>query len=238
MGNLARFTGTLKDIDTVHLFDDFQADLNAGLWSTVISDIGTAAVGDARKGILTVLASDASVADNDELYVYTANELFLFAAGKPLYGKAYIQYAEGNTDDNNVIFGFQNAVAANSLADDGGGPRATGSYAVIYKVDGGTVWRCQSRNGSEVTDSISATTAGGSAYQLLEIEVADYTPTRCQITYKVDGQFLKFSNGQPIVHQLLVAAATEMALVLGAKNGANTTVVTLLCDYLYAHQLR
>ncbi len=238
MGNLARFPQVLKDIDTVHLFDDFQADLSTTLWATLISDLGTIPVNDARKGILTILPSDASVADNDEIYLYTANELFLFAAGKPMHCRGYIQYTEGNTDDLNVIFGFQNAVAANSLADDGGGPRATGSYAVIYKIDGGTVWRCQSRNGSEVTDSISSTTAGGSAYQLLEIEVADYTPTRCQITYKVDGQFLKFSNGQPIVHQLLVAASTEMALVLGCKNGANSTVETVLCDYLYAHQLR
>ena len=41
--------------------------------------------------------------------------------------------------------------------------RASGTVFAIYKVDGGTTWLVESRNGSTVTRNTSSTTAGGSA---------------------------------------------------------------------------
>ena len=237
MGNQLSFFDFEECWDTFALHDDFEGDVDTFRWVVTASDSGSALVGDATKGILTILPSDGSVGDNDETYISSVNELFLFAAGKPMTARALIQYTEINTDDANIIFGFMNAAVADSIGDAGAGPRATGSLAVIYKVDGGTVWRCQSRNGSEVTDSISTTTAGGSAWTTLEIIVHDYTTTRAQITYKVDGVFLKDSNNVVIKHTLLVAAATEMDLVIGVKNG-DTTLETLLVDKIMAKQLR
>ncbi len=229
----------MRDWDTTILVDcDFTEDIDSAVFTVTSADGGTAVVGDARNGIVTVLPSDGSVGDNDECYIQTANETALLLAGKPIYGRAYLQYTEGNVNAANVIFGFMNAPIANSLIDDGGGPRVTGTLAVIYKIDGGTVWRCQSRNGTETTDTVSTTTAGGANYSLLEINIHDYTSTKVQITYKVDGTYLKDSNGKVIIHTLLVAAATEMAMFAGQKNGGISIVESLLIDRLYGHQLR
>ena len=139
----------------------------------------------------------------------------------------------------NVIFGFMSGVGANALIDYGGGPAAATTLAVIYKIDGGTTWRVQARNGTEFYDTITTTTASDSAYHLFEIRLHDYTPTRVQITYTIDGQFLKDSVfNKPIVHQLLVASSANMALVWGMKNGEVSTVEQLLVDRVYADTLR
>jgi len=54
----------------------------------------------------------------------------------------------------NVGAGFQNAVGANSLIDDGGGPKVSGSTLMIFKVDGGAVWKCASScNGTSTTST-------------------------------------------------------------------------------------
>ena|SRR3990167_5868202 len=235
-----RWTQPLTEWDMSVIDDDFLEDIATARWTKTTTDSGTIDVGDGRKGIATFLPSDGSVGDNDEVYLACVNEVFLIAGnpGKPIYGRGLIQFTEGNTDDLNVCFGFANAIAADWLIDDGGGMRASGTQAAIYKIDGGTVWRCYSRNGTETTDTVSTTTAGGSAYQTLEILIHDYTRTSCQIAYKVDGAFLKDTNGATIKHTLLVASAGEMQFGMGAKNGGAGTVETLLADRLYAHQLR
>ncbi len=154
---LARYTAPLYDLDTMIVYDDFTLDSSSTFWTDQLTDSGTITVGDVRNGIASLTPSDGSVADNDEAYRYTPNALFLHVANKPMYGRAYIQYAEGDVSHANVMFGFMSSPGQNMIVDDGGGPKASGSCSVIYKVDGGTVWRAQSRNGSEFTDSISVT---------------------------------------------------------------------------------
>lgn len=244
MSNEAHWTDNLTTWDTMVIQDDFTETVSTARWTTTATDSGTATTGDNAGGVLTVLPSDASVANNDEIYVATAKQPYLIAGGsgtgKPIYGRARMLFLEaGSNNASNVIFGFMSTVTANALVDDGGGPASATTDAVIYKVDGGTVWRCQSRNGSEYTDTISTLTASDTAYHLFEVIIKDYTPTRCQITYKVDGQFLKDSvYNKPIVHQLLVASAAQMSIFFGMKNGETTTVETLLVDRAYASQLR
>ncbi len=239
--NLASLTAPLIGVDTMTLFDDFNETLSTIKWATTLTDNGTALTGNNRKGVLTILPSDGSVGDDDEAYVASVNNVFLYANSAPIYGRAFIQYTEGDVSHANVCFGFMSTVAANAIVDDGGGPRASGSTAVIYKVDGGTVWRCQTRNNSVSTDTVSTTTAGtASAYTLLEILIHDYTNLpgsgQVQVTFKVNGTFLKDSNGIVIKHTVLVASASAMSLWIGMKNGETVTVETLLVDYLYAHQ--
>lgn len=232
-----RFTAPLWNLDTFHIFDDFWQDQSDINWVDTVTDLGSVAMGDAAGGIVTLTPSDGTVADNDEAYLASPNELFIFADAQPIYGRARLQFTEANTDDANIVFGFQNAVGADSLIDNGGGPKVSGSTLAIYKVDGGTVWRCASACNGTSTDTVSTTTAGGSAYQELEIICNDWDGTSMQVTFKVDGNYLKDSNGYVIRHTVAIASATEMAAFVGVKNGGANNQ-TLLVDYIYAAQAR
>src|SRR5204862_219566 len=65
MSNLARFTSPLVDWDTFCIADDFKDDQSDLFWIDTITDSGTALVGDAANGIMQLLPSDGTVADND-----------------------------------------------------------------------------------------------------------------------------------------------------------------------------
>lgn len=238
MANLTRPPMLQRVPDCYILEDDFDYSQSDLFWTDVVTDTGTATVGDALCGIMALTPSDGTVADNDEVYLATTKELFKFAAGKPLYACARIQYAEGNTDDANVFFAFQNAVAANSLVDDGAGMRATGSGCGIYKVDGGTKWIVWSMVNSVATTTTSTTTAGGASYIKVELEVVDHDSTNGWFTVKIDNEYLKDTYGNVIRHAVPYASATEMMLGFGLKNGAATTVETLNIDYVAASQPR
>lgn len=214
-------------------FDDFFTDQSDLAWVDTITDTGTALVNDAVNGVMVLTPSDGTVADNDEVYLASANELFLFAADKPFIGRCRLKFVETASGVYNAFFGFANAIAANTLVDDGGGMRASGSIAAIYKVDGETVWRCVTRNNGTVTVSQSSTTAGGTSYQELEIEVVPFTSTQVHVVFRVDGVPLKdATTGLPIVHTVTVASATEMSIGAGAKLGATTNNDTLNIDYI------
>jgi hypothetical protein len=239
MANIARMPSAwLDSIGNVSIFDDFVSEPLANLtYATVATDTGTAAVSDAVGGILSITPSDGTVADNDEIYVSTINEVFLCGPNRSIEAKARIQYTEANVDDLNLFYGFGSAVAANFLVDDGGGPRTSGSVIGIYKVDGGTVWRCVTRNGSTVTDTVSNTTAGGSAYVVLGISIVDQGASGSSlVTFQVDGVTLKDSAGNDIIHVYPNTSSTEMQYTIGLKNGAATNVETVLLDKWFASQ--
>jgi hypothetical protein len=240
MPNIARMpTPWLESVGNVSLFDDFISEPLANLlYVTSTTDGGTATVGDTVGGVLTLLSSAASDTDNDENWLATINEVFLCGAGRALETKALIQYTEAATNAANVFFGFASAVGANLLVDDGGGPRTSGNIIGIYKVDGGTVWRCVTRWGSttSVTDTVSTTTAGGSAYQTLEVSIADGGSVGTSlVTFRVDGQELKDSTGATIVHSFPNASATEMQLGLYVKQGT-AAAQSVLIDKWFASQ--
>lgn len=246
MANITRFTRPLWDLETFYVFDDFTYDQTDLFWVDTITDTGTVGIGDTENGVALLTPSDGSVADNDETYFATSNELFLVEANRSLYARGKIQFAEANTDDANIVFGFMSAVAANAIVDDGAGLRITGNWFAIYKVDGETVWRCNSRNGTGTGSGTalgiqSLTTAGGTSYQTLEIFVHDFDGgTNVEVTYKVDGVYLRDANanGNPvIVHRILIASSTEMQLFFGVKNGF-TNLETLSVDYAYGAQTR
>lgn len=225
--------------DTFIFQDDFtQTNNTTNLYTATLTDSGTATVVDGARGILPIVASDGTVADNDESYVQTKIENWLFADNKPMRCGAYVQFTEANTDDANIGFGLLNAPVANTLVDDGAGIRTTGSGVAIYKVDGGTVWKCVTMMNGTQTVSTSTTSAGGSAYQLLEIEVVDHSPTEIEVVFLVDGKYLVDStSGQRIVHRVTISSATEMAMWAGVKNGG-ANLETLNVDYWYCEAAR
>lgn len=221
--------------------DDFTRDVDSADWVTTISDLGSVAVGDAAGGILALVPSDATVADNDETYVESANEVFKFAAEKPLLFEARVQFTEANTDDANILVGLMDAVAANSLQDNGAGPPASYSGAVFFKIDGGTVWQTEtSLSTTQTTNELTSTnvnnlskkaqTAGGSAYQVLRIEYMPYSSTNAYVSFLVDGVLCA-------QHDYVFTSATEMQIALGVKNGG-ANLETLNVDYVVCTQER
>lgn len=212
---------------------------NTAAWTTTATDLGTAAVSDARRGILTLTASDGTVADNDEIYYFSKQEVFLIAAGEPISFKALVQFTEANTNAANIFVGFMNGVAADALVDNGGGPKANFSGAGFYKIDGELSWRVIYSDGTtrsvELLDASNKFTknvnyvAGGSAYQLLEIDIVPKTSTLVDIMFKINGITVCKMTGKTF------ANATEMAAMFGVKNGSAHNQ-TLNVDFVGAAQ--
>lgn len=235
MSGLFKYPIGLNNIEqSYEKVEDFLDEPALTAWTTTASDSGTAAVSDAPNGILVLTPGDGTVTDNDEIYVTTANELFLFAQQKPFFGQAVIKFVETVSGVFNMFFGFANAIGANFIIDDGTGLRDSGSIAGICKLKGETTYRAYSRSNTNVVqNTLSTTLAGGSAYQKLEVEVVPYDgQPKLQILYRVNGVRLKDALGNEIKHTIDVASATEMQLGFGAKLGAATNNDTLSVDWV------
>lgn len=225
----------LQNRKQAEFIEDFFWYISPHLWTSVLTDSGTAAVGDVASGILTLTPSDGSVGDNDEAYTHTTNALMLFANNNPLVAEALVQFTEAATNKANAFFGIADSIGANTLVDDGGGIKTSFSGAAIYKVDGGTVWKTVSSLGSTQTITTSTTTAGGSAYQCLRIEAKPISSTILELAYFVDGlQLLNAAvpgRPQPIKDYVTYTSAVAMQIGAGVKNGS-TDQQTLLIDYI------
>ena len=243
-----RWANELTEWDIVKVSDDFTAGTLSTLnWQTQLTDTGTAAIATGASysnGVLQILPSDASVGNNDEAYVATLNPLFLPLLDNPIYFRCLLQYAEANTSDFNVGMGLQSTFGQNMLIDDGGGPQACTTGILIYKVDGGTNWQVQARNGSEVYTNTTLSpagdaTAGDAGYHLFEIFVHRFGAARVQVLYKMDGNFLKDQvTNKTVIHSLLVAAAAPCYGVVLCKNGSAGPVQTVNVDRLHMQRLR
>jgi hypothetical protein len=232
-----RFCVAENELDTMQVFDHFTSD-QSDLWGIdTVTDSGTVAIGDEAAGVVTLTPSDGTVADNDEAYLATPNEVFKLASGKPLYGRARVKLTETTADKANIAFGFQNAVGADSIVDNGG-LKVSGDTVAIYKQDGGGAYfYCAAYCNGTGTATKSKTPIVTATWYDLEIFVTDVGDGNATVTYKVDGQFLKdFTTGITITHAVTIASATEMAMFLGIKLGAATNNDTLKCDYWFGKQ--
>jgi hypothetical protein len=232
---------------TMLLFDDFQ-EYSSGVsngcgWTTVTAGSGTAAVGDGLGGLLTLSPTDSTL--NREVYVKGSHQLFAFTSPFSFCGEAFIQYTEANTNKANIAFGFMSAVGAQSMQDstqtNPGYPKASYSGAVIFKIPGSTVWQTSSSVGTVNNQNISTTTAGGSAYVRLRIEVMVLSTTLAEVTYYVNGIPLQISGGRPgtsiIKDQLTITSSIAFAPFVCCKNGS-TTPESLIVDYIGCEALR
>lgn len=220
--------------------DDFDHYVSADIWTSVLTDSGTVAAGDAAGGVITLTPSDGTVADNDEAYVKSTAELFLFAANKPIVAEARIKFTELSTNKANVAFGLMNAVAANSLVDDGGGPPSSYSGAVFFKVDGDTTWNAESSDSttqktttltSDISLDKTTKTSGGGTWQILRITAIPTGDGLIDFQFEIDGVLVAVHKNRSY------ANATEMNVFVGVKNGSANNQ-TLLVDYIRCHQSR
>lgn len=235
MGNALTVPEWARDaFQTFGVVDHFTHFVTGDDWTATASNSGGVTETDGKGGLVTLSPSDSTAADNDEVYLHQSNETFKFVADKPIYFGARIQFTEAATDDANVAVGMKDAVAADSILDNGAGPAASYSGAIIYKVDGETTWRFETSVGATQTTSVSSTTAGGSAYQVLEIFIEHYNGTQLLAIPRVDGkQLLDSTTGLPINHKITIGSATEMEAFAGLKNGSTNeealVVDTIVC---------
>lgn len=237
--NISRHTQFLKELDTVHIEDDFVEGVVTGdRWSTLVADTTpTVTTPDAVNGVARLFTDTT---DNNEVAIRSTIELFKIGTNREIYGRGRIQYAENDTNKANVFFGFANAIGANLLLDNGAGMKTTGDVLAIYKLDGGTVWRLHSKvNGTTASDTVTNKTAGGSSAQVLEVIAKDFDGVTMEVLFKIDGEYLKDSNGDQIKpHKVPIASATEMHFGVYAKTGGGSGGETVDVDYLYASQNR
>lgn len=218
--------------DEFQLFDDFTSFVDAQLWTLAIAATGTVAHEGPGRSRMKLFGT----ADNDPAVLATTHELFKFVAHKSMHGEALINFTDVNTDDGAVGFGFADALAATTLADTTSAVTATDA-ALIYKPKNSTVWAFHTEINGTAVASTSDTTAGGTADQLLEIDIQYRSSTVAVAIPKVDGKQLKTSAGVLIAHEITLGTATDMDFGLILKDG-HANDFTLYCDYLFASQVR
>ena len=242
MSNLLNLPASHSAFKLTHgLNDDMHEFVTGDRWTVTATDAGGATMLNTVGGIVQLDASDGTVADNDEVYLHQTSESFKFADDKPLRVGAYIQYAEANTDDANIMFGLADACAANHLLNDGAGPAASFSGAAFYKVDGGTRWQLivsdsTTQTKVDLTAANSADgvakTAGGASYTWLEIEIKPTgQSSKADVSFYIDDVLVyKFADYD-------YSNATDIEVGFGVKNGsANEEKLNI--DAVYAYQKR
>lgn len=223
--------GVLKRRRVHGFFDEFYSYTSGERFTSVLPDDGSAAVIDGAGGLLELVPSDETPADNDEAYVKGTHESFQFAPRKPIVLEARLQFTEAGGDDANIIVGLVADAGADSLQDDGGGPPASYTGVVFFKVDGETVWNCEHSQAANQVTTVTEKTAGGSDYQTFRIEFRPITPTAADVVFFIDGVEVAKHSGFDY------SGAAAMQPILGVKNGG-ANAETLLCDYLFAFQAR
>lgn len=213
---------------------DFTHYLSSGDWTSITETNSTVAESDAAGGILVLNTVDTA---NTAAGVETTCELFKFAADKPMVAEGRIQYTEVNTNQAGIVFGFADATGVGSVVDGGASVNINSSGCFLYKLTGETVWRFVLENNGTVASGTSDTTAGGSSYQTLRIEITTPDATKVEATAFVDGVQIKDSNGNPIVLSVAHASSTEMNFAFIVKAG-DAGAQAALVDYLAAAQIR
>ena len=237
--NLPDSVAKLKDVHG--FFDDFlfYTTVHNG-WTTTASDSGSITANDAAGGTITLNPSDGTVGDNDETYLKRTQETFLMASGKPIWIGARMKFTEANTDDANIWFGVKDALAANSLVDNGAGMATSFSGFGFFKQDGQTLWSIIASLSTTQTivqltaaNSLDKTahTAGSTAYQRLECEFRPNQGGKADICFFIDGVLVYKVNNFDYTN------ATEMQAGFGVKNG-DTNAEAPVIDYAYGYQQR
>lgn len=199
--------------------------------NTTASDSGAITAADAFGGRRLIEPSDVSVVDNDETYL-TTDKCFLFQPDKPAYCAAYFKTAVTTASAFNVIFGWSSAAVADSLQDDGAGPPGTYSGAVWYKVDGTSVWNCETSKSTTQVTSTGEATFTDATDELFEIKFFPNDAVKGTIEFWHKG-VLQYTDSN-----VSTASHAVMRGILGCKLGASTNHDKVNVDWVVFKQLR
>jgi hypothetical protein len=220
------------DADVVELFDDFFFhDTTEGPFDTTgdAGAGGTTDVIDGAGGIMSVVCDGD---DNDEMYLHSIVESFKFAAAKPLYFEARVAIVEGSANKAAAIIGLMDAAGADALVDTEGGPKASYSGVVFWKVSGGLTWSAEVSIGATQTPiALTGADYVSGTYYRYGILVVPTSSTLMNVYLFIDGVLVGSATGVTYTN------ATEMDLIVGTKSDG-TAEETALVDYIRCRQAR
>jgi hypothetical protein len=241
MSKIGDFHDSLIKRRTIGGFEDFSYYSSGSNYTTTKSSSFTVAAGNSTGGIC-IITGDTSA--NDYGYVGTTNKILSITNNYPIYIETMLQYTEQNTNAANVMFGVSSAaLTSNGMqATSTGEPPSSWSGAVIYKVNGGTMWKTKSSVGSTSPGASQSNTVAGTssatAQQWLGISIEPVSATIAEVTYYVDGQQLYVANQiTPIKDQLTYTGAAQMAVFVGLMQTSTVNAEILNVDYVAYEQL-
>ena len=215
-------------MDDFHYFNSAQAAVPDGIWTANVTDaIGTTGDTDAAGGVLRI---DATAVNENETYISSQAESWLFLAAKPLWFEAKIWLTESNVDNANWIIGLSDTVAANSLLNAGAGPMAAYDGACFFKVDGTMQIQTETSNaGAQVTAAAAQAFVSGQHYRL---GIWFNAAAANNVLFYIDGVLVA-------THTLALAGLAEMHILMGVKAGnVAGTAEDLMVDYVKCVQIR
>lgn len=214
---------------TFGVYDDFEGFTLSTQWTTVGSGGTTTAAVDAANGVITL--SSTATTDNACWGIRT-KEMFLFNAVQPIVYEIRVKPTEHNTDDANFGFGFANALSGTvPLADNGGAAPSSGSFAYVYKVDGGTVWQFASCINSTTSNDTDIGAVVSAAWVHFRIEWFPVSATTGITRVFMDG-VLVFTSAA-----ITITSATEMAAFAIVKGGSATGTPNIEIDRCVCRQI-
>lgn len=227
----------LNDPSIAHIFfDDFfmlQTTKAAHVAPyTIVEDDaagGTDAIQDAAGGVYKHFCDGD---DNDEAYLSTDNEQWLFAAGKSLWFEARLAIIQGATNAANWIVGLTDAAGADMIQDDAAGPAASYDGAVFFGTEGALTYGFETSNAAtQVTTATAGTMVSGTMMNLgfwfNSESTADTTATITPFVNGVAGT----------AHTITLAGLAEMEFTIGVKSDGSAEEAFSI-DYLKIVQIR
>ena len=227
------------DPSVAHIFyDDFyfmQAVKGTGFegWTIIEDDdaAGTDAVLDAAGGIYQHYCDGN---DNDEAYLISASETWLFAAGKSLWLEARIAIVQGATNKANWIMGLMDEAAAASILTNGGGPAASYDGAVFYGVEGALTYGFETSNAA--TQVTTAPAAGWTSVSDTFMNLGFWF--KSESDSDTTATITPYVNGTPgTAHTITLAGLAEMQFIIGVKSDGSAEE-SFKIDYVKIVQIR
>jgi len=214
------------------LKDDFASFTTAQLWTFADSNDGSASVGDVKNGVLSIVTDDSDANANAFAEVATTKEIFKVEAGKSIIGYWRIKLAEANTDDAIFCVGFSSVIGSTLMGNDAAGPVGTYDGALVFKVDGGTVFQGETSNaGTQNTDTNIGAFVTDTWYDVvIEILTDSASDTAATVNFYINGTL----GG---TESLTISGLEEMHAVSFVKSGS-AYAETLEVDYVFASQVR
>jgi hypothetical protein len=174
--------------------------------------------------------------DNDEAYISSLCEAFIFNTTKEVMFEAKVKHTAGSTDGkSSFLLGLSDEVGANSVVD-GGTLMASFDGALFFKGEDDSYVTFNTSNAASQSSNNAVAWSDGSTHRLGFL----YLPndgTTAKLCPTVDGAQVLDSNGDPVVHSLTISGLEEMHILLGVKTH-EAAEQQLLADWVEVVQER
>lgn len=224
-----------------HFMDGY---VDGGKWTKIVTGSGAAvANADGPDGKVTLTTGGTL---NNECYLHTTKNNFLFAQNKPLEASCLLNWTDANVNTAAVAFGLMSAVATGAIVN-GGNAGLVASYSGVsfFKQSGDSYWRAEcsigtTRTGPKNSSSsilldangtllnVPAQTPPNGTQQELKIQITPRSATNARADFFINGVQVQSID-------FVFTSALNMMLWVGIKAGdANSQVLTL--DFLGCEQ--